>query len=259
MNESPLPVSVDHAKGVVGRRRIEVCASVDMAAVRGAELFLTEARRAVGERGRFSAALSGGTTPAPLFRKIADTAAAWGIDWGKVHIFWVDERCVPPNHPESNYRMAKELLVNRLPAPGAAIHRIPGEVPPEEAADLYEAELSAAFGGCPAFDLILLGVGADGHTASLFPDFDPAGTVARKAVATYPAGGKHPRVTLTLQVINNARHVLFFVTGSDKSDIIADILEGKEKNRYPAALVSPPNGTLTWLLDAEAAAGLQRY
>lgn len=259
MNQNPLSAPVVHETGRDGRRRLEVFASADLAAARGTELFLSAARRAISQGGRFTAALSGGDTPVPLFRRIAEAAPAWGIDWRKVHLFWADERCVPPDHAESNYRLANMLLLSRLPAPGAVVHRIPGELPPEEAAELYEAELSAAFGGTPVFDLILLGLGTDGHTASLFPGFEPAGALGRTVVAAHPAGAKHPRVTLTLQVINSGRHVVFFVTGKDKADIIAEVLEGRDKVPYPASLVAPSEGTLTWLLDAEAARRLKTW
>lgn len=240
---------------------IEIWPSVDLAAVRGAELFLEGARRAMDERGRFTVAVSGGSSPAPLFRRIAEQAPASGIDWGAVHIFWADERCVPPDHQDSNFRMAYELLLSRLPAPGPVVHRIAGELPPHEAALRYEEELSRTFtdGGLPVFDMIFLGVGSDGHTASLFPECEARGSVERTAIAVYVEKTASRRVTLTLPVINNARRVVFLVTGSGKADIVAEILEGKDRARYPAARVAPTKGVLTWLLDADAGRNMRHH
>jgi 6-phosphogluconolactonase len=237
---------------------IEICPSADLVAARGAELFLSEVRRAIRERGRFTVALSGGSSPALLFRRIAEDAPGSDIDWGKAHIFWADERCVPPDHGESNYRLARELFLDMLPSPGAVIHRIPAELPPREAARRYEEELARAFPGecVPVFDQIWLGLGSDGHTASLFPDCETQGSVGRTAIAVYVEKPGSHQVTLTLPVINNARHVVFLVTGAGKADIVAGILEGKTGTRYPAAGVAPAEGMLTWLLDADAAARL---
>jgi len=247
-------VSVIRGSFMDEKRGIEIWQSVDLAAVRGAELFLEGARRAIEERGRFTVAVSGGSSPAPLFRRIAEQAPTSGIDWGAVHVFWADERCVPPDHQDSNFRMAYEILLSRLPAPGPVVHRIAGELPPHEAALRYEEELSRTFtdGGLPVFDMIFLGVGSDGHTASLFPGMESKGHEGRKAVAVHAEILNSRRVTLTLPVINNARRVVFLVTGSGKADIVAEILEGKDRARYPAAGVAPTKGMLTWLLDADA-------
>ncbi len=256
----PLSVSVVRVPCMDEKRAIEIAKSVDQAAVRGAELFLEAALRAIDERGRFTVALSGGASPQPLFRTIAEQAPNWVIDWGAAHVFWVDERCVPPDHPDSNFRMARELLLSRLPAPGAVIHRIAGELPPKDSAIRYEEDLSLAFGDdeLPVFDMIFLGVGNDGHTASLFPGMEDKGDQGRKAVAVHAENLDSHRVTLTLPVINNARRVVIMVTGAGKADIVAEILEGKTAGRYPAGRVAPLRGSLTWLLDLEAAAKLTR-
>jgi 6-phosphogluconolactonase len=224
----------------------------------GAELFLSGARRAILERGRFTVALSGGSSPIPLFRSLAEKAPFSGIHWEKAQIFWVDERCVPPDHGESNYRLARELFLDMLPSPGAVIHRIPAELPPREAARRYEKDLARAFQGesVPVFDQVWLGLGSDGHTASLFPVCETQGSAGRTAIAVYVEKPGSHRVTLTLPVINNARHVIFLVTGAGKADIVAEILEGKNGTRYPASKVAPTEGILTWLLDADAAARL---
>jgi 6-phosphogluconolactonase len=243
---------------VTGRKAVEVLGSPELAAARGTELFLASAVDAIARAGRFTVAFSGGSTPVPLFRRIAEQAAGSGLAWGKVHLFWSDERCVPPDHPDSNYRLVRDNLLERLPASGPLIHRIPGELPPEEAARAYEAELAQSFPcpGLPEFDMIWLGAGTDGHTASIFPGTDPAAFPGRTAVAVHAAGARHPRVTLTLRVINNARHAVFLVTGKDKAEVVAEILQGKQRDRYPAGRVAPAGGTLTWLLDREAAGRL---
>lgn len=246
---------------MTGRRTVELLKSPELVAAVGAALFLSSATDAIAREGRFTVAFSGGSTPIPLYKRIAEQAADSGIDWEKVHLFWADERCVPPGHPDSNFRLVSDNLLTRLPAPGPTVHRIRGELPPEEAARACEAELAHCFPGSAvsSFDMIWLGVGADGHTASLFPDMDPAALAGRTAVSVHPAGAKHPRVTLTLRVINNARHVVFLVTGKDKADIVAEILEGKDGCSCPAALVAPTDGKLTWLLDRAAAERLDLH
>lgn len=242
-----------------GRATVEIRESPELVAARGAELFLSAARDDISARGRFTVALSGGATPAPLFRMISREAPGAGMDWSRTHIFWVDERCVPPDHQDSNFRLAHELLLAKVPPPGPVLHRIRGELPPQEAARAYEIDLARTFAGIrlPDFDLIWLGLGADGHTASLFPGADPERSPDRTAI---PVRTGHPgsrRVTLTLPVINNARRVVMLVTGAGKADIVAEILAGKGEERFPAALVAPSEGTLTWLLDREAAGGLE--
>lgn len=258
---STLSVSVLRRACVEGKREVEIAPSAELAAVRGAEIFLEGARRAIRERNRFTVALSGGSSPAPLFRKIAGQAAASHIEWSAVHLFWADERCVPPDHPDSNFRMASELLLSRLPAPGPVVHRIAGELPPGEAARRYEEELSRTFPhtGIPVFDMILLGVGSDGHTASLFPEMEAWEFQERFAIAVYVEKMASHRVTLTLPVINNARHVLFLVTGAGKADIVVEILAGEDRARYPAARIAPTKGVLTWLLDADAGRNLRHH
>ena len=143
---------------MTGRRCVEIFETAEDAGARGAELFLAAAREALAARGRFTVALSGGSSPIPLFCRLAAEAPGAGIDWSTVHVFWADERCVPPDHAESNFRLAEDLLLSKLPAPGAVIHRIAGEEPPDEAASRYESALGASFPGeeIPVFDLIYL-------------------------------------------------------------------------------------------------------
>lgn len=241
------------------RREIEIYRTAEAAAARGAELFLSAAREALANRGRFTVALSGGTSPIPLFRCLAARAPFAELDWSAVHVFWVDERCVPPDNPESNFCLAQEHLLSKLPAPGAVIHRVAGELLPEEAARRYDAELSAVFPDeeIPVFDLLLLGVGSDGHTASLFPDMDLERFSDRRAVAVYVEKPRSSRVTLTLPVLISARRIVFLVTGAGKAGIIGKILGGSGEKHYPAARVADSENHVSWLLDRDAANWLE--
>jgi 6-phosphogluconolactonase len=220
---------------------------------------------AVEERGRFLLVLSGGATPRGVYLGLASEHAE-RIDWSRAHLFWGDERCVAPDHPQSNYGMANESLLRRVSLPAANVHRIRGEEPPERAAMMYDRELAEFFraatpadlGSEYAFDLVLLGVGDDGHTASLFPD-SPALTVtgwAASARAPEPAAVAE-RVTLTLPAINSARECLFLVTGAAKRQVAQQILSSSAaaddggSPLLPAARVRP-RGRSVWFLDAEA-------
>lgn len=224
---------------------------------RGAELFVTAAVETIGARGRFSVAVSGGSTPRGLFQLLATEEFRSRVDWERTHFFWADERCVPPDHPDSNFKAAHDLLLTKLPLPSSHIHRIPGELAPDEAALAYERDLRRFFAGehIPVFDLILLGAGEDGHTASLFPGGEGIKEKERLAVAVYVEKLHSHRVTLTLPVLNSARRVVFLVAGREKAVIVQEILEGKNP-LLPAALVNPPEGSLIWLLDSEAAGKL---
>ena len=212
---------------------------------------------AARERGRFLLAVSGGSTPLPLFRLLASKGYSSKIDWGRVHLFWADERCVPPVHKDSNFGAANDALLSKVPIPKDNVHRIMGELPPDEAARAYEAELLRYFNrdGLPRFDLVLLGLGADGHTASLFPGSDALKERDRLAVSVYVEKLKSHRVTLTLPVINNTANVVFLVTGREKADVVKEVLSGEGAGRYPAGLVRPVDGRLAWLLDVAAAGG----
>ena len=224
-----------------------------------ARRFVALSREAAGSRGRFSVALSGGSTPEQLYRLLVSEPYRAQVPWAEVHFFWGDERCVPPDDPGSNYALANEMLISRVPVPPENVHRVRGELEPGRAARAYEQELQDFFcaphGGLHIrFDLVLLGLGEDGHTASLFPA-SPAlaetGSLVAAATAVYqdrPA----QRVTLTLPAINSARQILFLVTGSTKASIVQSILKGTG-DRLPAQRIQPAAGLLTWLFDAEAA------
>ncbi|WP_372973437.1 6-phosphogluconolactonase [Muriicola sp.] len=213
-------------------------------------------------RGReeYHMALSGGSTPRILFEELSKTDR-YKIDWGKVYLYWGDERCVPPNDEESNYKMTVDHLLRIVPIPEENIHRIMGENEPSVEALRYgillERELPSG-SGIPVFDMVILGMGEDGHTASIFPhEIHLWDSEQNCEVATHPESGQK-RVTITGRLINNSKEVAFLVTGAGKADKVQSIL-GKSQGyrQYPAALVEPVSGKLSWYLDAEAASALQ--
>jgi 6-phosphogluconolactonase len=226
-----------------------------------ADIVEETARDAIRERGAFRWALAGGSTPKALYELI-DRPPRWGrIDWSRTEIFFGDERCVPPEDMRSNFGMAWEALLKRVPLPDGAVHRIKGELPPEEAAEEYERELAEAFGGGPPrFDLVLLGLGTDGHTASLFPGGETAEEDDRLVRATESPVPPRNRVTLTLSALNAARYVVFMAVGKEKADALAWVVRDKvrKEGRLPAALVDPPEGRLVWLVDLAAAPFIKR-
>lgn len=208
-------------------------------------------------RDPFTVALSGGSTPRRLYEVLAAPPFRERVPWGRVHVFWGDERCVPPDHSDSNYRLAREALLDKIPILAENVHRIWGEMPPDQAAAAYQTELEAVVGVNGRLDLILLGMGADGHTASLFPGTEALEERERAVVAVYVERLQAWRVTLTLPVINAARQVLFLVTGAAKAEIVQAVLEGPE-GRFPAQQIRPTAGQLTWLVDVAAASRLTR-
>jgi 6-phosphogluconolactonase len=241
----------------VTKPEIILCADAAALARRGAEQFVASAAQAIAQTGRFAVALSGGSTPAALYALLARDEFCARIDWSRVHLFWGDERCVPPDHPESNFRMTRENLLERIQPPAENIHRMPGELEPAAAADAYEAELKKSFGaGLPRFDLIFLGLGEDGHTASLFPSSAALELRERLVAAVYVEKLRSHRLTLTLVAINAAAEVVFLVAGASKTAIVKEIFSGAA--RYPAARVEPARGRLIWMMDSNAAAGLPR-
>jgi 6-phosphogluconolactonase len=236
-----------------GRGRALVCADADAAARLCAERFAAAARAAVRERGRFTAALAGGSTPRRAYALLAEEPLAGAVPWEQVHLFWGDERCVPPAHPRSNWGMAREVLLARVPVPPENVHRVRGELPPERAAAEYERELREIFGeGVPRLDLVHLGVGDDGHTVSLFP-FAPA--LRERARLAVPAlHGGEPRVTLTVPALNAAARVEFLATGAAKAGVVRRVLRGPlDPFRIPAQLVRPAAAEPVWILDRPAA------
>lgn len=229
-------------------------------AARGMAAFIVSLVTQQQESGRFTIALSGGSTPRRLYEILGAEPHASRIPWEQWHVFWGDERCVPPDHPESNYRMAREALLDRAPIPQAQVFRMRGENPPHQAAAEYEQSLRKVFPERdPVFDLILLGIGEDGHTASLFHDTEALNEENRLVVANWvPPLGAH-RITFTLPLINAARNVVFLVTEGSKAEAVRQSLESRPGNQIvPAALVRPTDGSLHWFLTADAAAGLRR-
>jgi 6-phosphogluconolactonase len=220
-----------------------------------ARLVAQLAREAAEFRGRFSVALSGGSTPGGLYRLLAEEPYRAQVPWEEVHLFWGDERCVPPDDPGSNYHLAREMLIARVPIPAENVHRVRGELGAQVAAQGYEQTLEGFFcGPRPRFDLVLLGLGEDGHTASLFPGSSLLAETERLVAPARALYQDRPaeRVTLTLPAINAARQVLFLVAGSDKAKIVQAVVEGPA-GQLPAQHIRPTAGQLTCLLDASAA------
>lgn len=226
-----------------------------------AQHVVEQAERAVAARGRARIAISGGSTPKTAFALLADPTQPWltRMPWAKLDLWWVDERCVPPDHPDSNYRMTREAMLDHVPLAASQIHRIEGELEPETAAARYESEMRNCFrlegAEMPRFDVVALGMGPDGHTASLFPHTQALFELGRLAVANHVEAKDSWRVTLTWPVINRASHVFFLVAGADKAQILKDVWMGpRDVERWPSQLIYPADGILTLLLDRAAAA-----
>jgi 6-phosphogluconolactonase len=231
---------------------VHVYESPEELAQAAAREFASRANEAALERGRFAVVLAGGSTPKATYEILASDYAG-RIDWGNVHVFFGDERAVPPDHEDSNYRMAREALLDHVPV--GSVHRMKGELPPDEAAEAYEEELCDFFESedIPRFDLILLGTGPDGHTASLFPETSALEVHDRWVVANPVLKLETTRITLTVPVLNAARAVCFLVAGEGKARPVAEILQGDPDPReYPASLVQPQDGP-EWMLDRPAA------
>jgi 6-phosphogluconolactonase len=215
----------------------------------------------VADKGRFAVALSGGSTPRAMFSILAEAPYADGLPWRAIHFFWGDERCVPPDHADSNFRMTREALLEKVPVPPENIHRIPADdADPERAAAAYAETIARFFNPTPddfpRFDLIFLGMGADGHTASLFPGTAALQVNNRIVVANYVEKFQSYRITLTAQTINSALNILFLVAGQDKAPALKEVIQGARNiSQYPSQLIEPNRGTLLWLVD-EAAASL---
>jgi 6-phosphogluconolactonase len=228
-----------------------------------AELALEAARRFAelaeaftNDAGRFTVALSGGSTPRAMFQVLADKAFADAPPWRSIYFFWGDERCVPPDHADSNYRMAYEALLSRVPIPRENIFRIPAEDEDHKrAAANYSENLRTFFAAeRPSLDLIFLGMGADGHTASLFPGTTALCSSDRIAVANYVDKLKSWRITLTADTINRARNIIFLVAGEDKAPALKEVIAGERNSeQYPSQLIEPSHGALLWMVDEAAA------
>jgi 6-phosphogluconolactonase len=233
-------------------------ADLDALSRAAADDFSAIVRAAVAARGTCSVALSGGSTPERLFKLLAQ-AGRDALPWDHVTVWWGDERTVAPDHPDSNYAMARRSLLDPLAIDAAAVHRMAGERADHDAAARdYERDLIAALGAPPVFDLVLLGMGPDGHTASLFPGTPALDETARWVVAnpvdSPVTHGATVRLTLTAPAINAARHVRFLIGGKDKADSLAHVLDGaREPRRFPSQLIAPPHGDLVWMIADDAA------
>jgi len=239
---------------------IEVLPAPDRLASAVAEHVVARAAGAIAAAGRFTLALAGGSTPRAIYSLLAGDGFVRRVEWAQVHVVWGDERCVPPNDARSNYRMAREAFLDRVPIPPDQIHRIRGEEEPHAAASGYERVLRQLLGedrpGAPAagLDLVLLGMGEDGHTASLFPGQGAVHETTRWVAAVYVGAAAMWRVTLTPVVINAARNVSFVVSGAGKAERVRQVLEAPyDPALLPSQAIAPSQGRLTWFLDAAAA------
>lgn len=249
----PRPVTVTY----------QVWSSAAAMALASAELFAKKVEQAAAARGVARIAISGGSTPQATFKLLADPSRPFlaTVPWGKLQLFWVDERCVPPDNPESNYGVCRDLLLTKVPIPEGNVFRMEGELDPEEAASRYESTLRNVMklegAESPAFDLVVLGMGPDGHTASLFPNTEALNEMGRLVVANHVPQKDTWRITLTWPVINPAAEVAFEVEGRSKTDILTEVLTGpRDPERLPSQLIRPANGKLLFLLDEDAAAKL---
>ena len=227
-----------------------------------ADKFVNCAKSAIHSRGQFSVALAGGSTPRSIYEQLVEDQKTpeKKLPWEKIFVFFGDERHVPPTDAESNYRMARESLLSRVPIPEQNVFRIAAELEADTAATHYEQQLLRFFQigpgeaeAWPRFDLIMLGMGPDGHTASLFPGSPALQETQRKVVANWVEKFKSYRITFTFPVLNHAAEVMFAVSGESKAEILKDVLKNPDKNLYPCQKVQPENGRLLWIVDKAAA------
>ena len=244
---------------------VRILGSAAELAREAAKVFVNRMDEALRGRGVFTVALSGGSTPRGLYSLLASEESFRSrVVWEQIHFFWGDERPVPPDHPESNYRLADEAMLSRVPVPPDHIHRLAGENPdPARAAEQYEEVLRRFFrigrGEFPRLDLILLGMGRDGHTASLFPGTEALREKDRLVVANWVPQLKTRRITMTLPVLNQAKWVLFLVSGEEKAKTLPAVLEEEgEAEALPSRLIRPVNGKVMWLVDRSAAGLLKK-
>lgn len=233
--------------------QIKVLPDLPAIARDAAAQIVAQAAQAIALRGRYSIILSGGSTPKTLYEMLATAEFASQIDWLKVHVYFGDERCVPPDHADSNYRMARIALLSEVPIPGDNVNRIRGEIEPEAAATEYGQLLKERFGDGGA-DLVLLGMGDDGHTASIFPGTTAVKETKHRCVSNYVEKLQSWRVTLSAPFLNRADAVFVLVAGAGKAKKLAEVLEGpRDPEHLPIQLINPNSGQLVWLLDAAAA------
>lgn len=250
------------AGAMSGKHNLEIYENAKELAWAAAMRFASLAEQSIQANGRFTVALSGGSTPKALFNILAEKPFVGSLPWSKIYLFWGDERCVPPDHADSNYRMTSEALLSKAPIPAENIFRVSGEdADHQRAAANYSATLQQFFNSeSPQFDLVFLGMGADGHTASLFPGSAALQATEGIAVANFVEKFNSWRITLTASTINNAHQIVFLVAGEDKAVTLKDVLEGEyQPNTYPSQLIQPAGGELLWMLDEAAAAQLSEH
>lgn len=237
--------------------QIAIYPDTDTLSQEAAHYIVRLASESIVTHGRFTLALSGGSTPRKLYGLLGSEPYRSQIDWAQVEIFWGDERCVPSDDPESNYAMAQQVLLSKIPIPPNQVHRMPADQPNREAAsEAYSEEMRRTFGtdGIPSFDLIQLGMGPEGHTASLFPHQASLHEQQRLVMPVSVPKPPPDRLTFTPPLLNAARNILFLVTGDEKADAVHAVLEGESNpDEYPAQIVRPSKGEVTWMLDTEAA------
>lgn len=237
---------------------LRVCEGPEEVASAAADLFANLCAEAIGARERFRVALSGGSTPKRTYQLLGQPQRARRTEWQKVDIFWGDERNVSADDPQSNYRMTREALLDHVPVPPRNVHRVRTEVDsPDAAAREYENEIRNSFGvnaGFPRFDLVLLGLGTNGHIASLFPYSPALNETARLVVADFVDEAKMWRITMTVPLLNSARTIAFLIAGEEKAQVLSEVLSGgKDVHRLPAQLIQPREGSLLWIVDRPAA------
>ena len=238
-----------------GEPNLKVFDTSAQLAIAAAELFVARASDSERESNRFCVALSGGKTPKQIYELLASDDFRRRVNWGGVHLFFGDERAVPPDHPDSNFKMVDAALISKVAIPLENVHRIKGELEPEAAAEQYEATLRSVFAGqpWPRFDLVFLGLGEDGHTASLFPGSEAMREQVRWVAATRNPETQQERITLTLPVLNHAKHAAFLVVGRNKAQRLRDVLSDPQSHDLPAQAIRLESGKLEWLVDAAAA------
>jgi 6-phosphogluconolactonase len=246
----------------VNKPELIICRNAEELDRKAAARFVRLVQPAARDSDRLTVALSGGSTPKALYSLLVTAEYRGQVQWSHVHLFWGDERCVPPDHPESNCRMVQESFLSKINIPESNVHRMAGEKEPKTAAAEYEAELRKFFrlsgGVLPRFDLILLGLGEDGHTASLFPGTAVLDDRERLVASVFVEKLGAHRLTLTLPVLNNGADIIFLVAGQSKSAILKEVRGANPvSSTLPAAKIQPVHGQLTWLVTQDAAAGLE--
>ncbi len=234
--------------------KLLICRDFQGVAEETSERFICAARMSVAERGKFYVALSGGNSPRDTYRYLASEPIRDKVPWEKTFVFFTDERCVPPDHEDNNYKLVNDLLFSKVPIPASNIFRFPSELQPADAALEYDRMLRNFLGDMPCFDFVLLGMGQDTHTASLFPKSPALNEFTRLAVENFVARLNTYRLTLTIPVLRSARQIVILALGEQKASAVREVLQGPtNKQAHPVQSIRPSNGRLLWIIDQEAA------